>query len=91
MVETISMSPSFATDILPLFRPGDITCMASKGVRLSDALWMCDPTASDGFGDHGNARRVYAALSAGFMPPGHKWSQDHLDTYSTWMTDGFQP
>jgi hypothetical protein len=85
------MSASFSTDVLPLFRPGDITCMAPKGVRLSDAQWMCDPAASDDFGDHSNARRVYAALSAGFMPPGQKWSQDQLDTYSTWMTDGFKP
>jgi hypothetical protein len=43
------------------------------------------------FDDHGNARRVFAALSAGFMPPGNRWPQDWLDTYSNWMTDGFQP
>jgi len=67
------MAAGFAREILPLFRPGDITCMASKGVRLGDA------------------RRVYAALSAGFMPPGQKWSQDQLDIFSTWMTEGFQP
>ena len=85
------MMAGFARDILPMFRPGDITCMASKGVRLGDAQWMCDPAANHGFDDHGNARRVYAALSAGFMPPGQKWSPDQLDTYSTWMTDGFQP
>ena len=25
------------------------------------------------------------------MPPGHKWSQERLDTYSNWISDGFQP
>ena len=85
------MATGFAREILPLFRPGDITCMASKGVRLGDAQWMCDPAGNHGFDDHGNARRVYATLSAGFMPPGQKWSQDQLDIFSSWMTDGFQP
>jgi hypothetical protein len=28
-----------------------------------------EPSANDGFDDHANARRVFAALSAGFMPP----------------------
>ena len=65
--------------------------MSPKGVRLGDASWMCDPAAGDDFADYANARRVFAALSSGFMPPGHKWSQDRLDTYSSWISDGFQP
>ena len=85
------MAAGFVTEILPLFRPGDITCMASKGIRLADAQSMCDPAGNHGFDDHGNARRVYATLSAGFMPPRQKWSQDQLDIFSSWMTDGFQP
>jgi len=85
------MATSFANDILPMFRPGDIACMTPKGIRIADATWMCDPTADQGFDDHGNARRVFAALSAGFMPPGQKWTQDSLDLYSDWMTEGFQP
>jgi hypothetical protein len=52
---------------------------------------MCNAVAGSGFDDHGNARRVFAALSAGFMPSGNRWPQDWLDTYSDWMTDGFQP
>ncbi len=85
------MTTSFADDILPMFRPGDITCMASKGVRLGDPQWMCNPAGNHGFDDYGNARRVYAALSSGFMPPDQKWPQDQLDVFSNWMTDGFQP
>lgn len=85
------MAIQFSADILPLFRPIDSNCMNAKGVHLGDAQWMCDATGNDDFEDHANARRVFAALSSGFMPPGHRWSQDWLDTYSNWMTDGFQP
>lgn len=85
------MTICFTKDILPMFRTGDIGCMTPKGVHIGDAQWMCDPGANHGFPDHGNARRVYAALSRGFMPPDGKWAQDRLDIYSRWMTDGFQP
>jgi hypothetical protein len=85
------MATCYAKDILPMFRPGDIGCMTPKGIHLGDAQWMCDPAANDGFDDHANARRVFAALSAGFMPPGQKCPQDRLDIYSNWMTGGFQP
>ena len=85
------MTTGFAKDILPLFRPGDVRCMTAKGIRLGDAAWMCDAASHHGFGDHGNARRVYAALSAGFMPPGEPWSRDWLELYSAWMNGGFHP
>lgn len=85
------MSTSYAQDILPLFRTGDIHCMATKGVRLGDGKWMCDAAGSDGFDDHGNARRVFAALSGGFMPPDAKWQQSQVDIFSQWISDGFQP
>jgi hypothetical protein len=81
----------YAQDILPKFRPQDIACMTARGVRLGDSQWMCDPSANHGFSDHGNARRVFAALSDGFMPPDVTWSQEWRDTYQRWMTDGFQP
>jgi len=92
----IAMPTCYAKDILPMFRPGDIGCMTPKGIHLGDAPWMCDPAADHGFDDHANARRVFAVLSSGFMPPGRKWPQDWLDIdwldiYSNWMTDGFQP
>ena len=85
------MTTGYAGDILPLFRQIDINCMTPKSVHLGDAQWMCNAVAGSGFDDHGNARRVFAALSAGFMPSGNRWPQDWLDTYSDWMTDGFQP
>ena len=57
------MATSFATDILPLFKPRDIGCMAPRGVLVASANWMCDPAAGNGYPDHGNARRVYSALN----------------------------
>jgi hypothetical protein len=50
------MAKSFATDILPMFKPGDIGCMAPRGILIGSADWMCDPTAGNGYPDHGNAR-----------------------------------
>src|SRR5262245_28668611 len=48
-----------------MFRPVDISCMTPKGVHLGDTQWMCDAAGNHGFDD---PRRVFAALSAGFMP-----------------------
>jgi hypothetical protein len=82
---------SFAVDILPKFRPGDIGCMSPKGIFIGSAEWMCDPAGSDEFADHANARRVYVPLSQGIMPPNRKWPQDWIDLYRSWMADGFNP
>jgi hypothetical protein len=83
------MTISFATDVLPLFRTADINCMAARGVQLGATNWMCDPAAKFGFPDHGNARRVFSALSRGVMPPNGAWSPDRLVIYQQWMSDGF--
>ena len=85
------MATSFANDVLPKFRPGDIGCMTPRGINIGDAPWMCDATPSHGFDDHGNARYVYQALSNGIMPPDGAWPPDWLETFQNWMTDGFQP
>ncbi len=80
---------SFAADILVKFRPGDIGCMAPKGILLGSAEWMCDPAPNFGFADHGNARHVFDVLERGVMPPGQKWPPDWLQQYQQWMTSGF--
>jgi hypothetical protein len=85
------MAASFATDILPLFKPGDIGCMAPRGVLIGSAEWMCDPAAGDGFADHGNARRVHSALTRGIMPPNRPWPQQSVEIFEGWMADGFNP
>jgi hypothetical protein len=84
------MSVTYSNDIRPKFRPGDVACMTPRGVKIGDANWMCDAAAGNGFDDHGNARRVYSAVSEGFMPPDEAWPQDWLQVYQTWMDEGFQ-
>jgi hypothetical protein len=84
-------APSFAADIRPKFRPGDINCMARKGVALSDPSWMCDAAGGDGYADHANARRVFDQLSQGLMPPDQAWSDDWVAAYGAWMSGGFLP
>jgi len=83
------MAKTFLSDILPLFRSGDIACMTPTGVRLGDVDWMCDAQPARGFADHGNARSVFAVLSRGSMPPDGRWSPSRLQTYEQWMQDGF--
>ena len=83
------MAKTFTTDVLTMFRSGDISCMTRFGVKLGDADWMCDPHSGNGFNDHGNARRVFAFLSRGSMPPDGAWSESQLQTYDQWMRDGF--
>jgi hypothetical protein len=82
-------APTYGADIEPLFRPFDVTCMTRRHIRLADATWMCDPAASFGFPDHGNARHVYQRLSDQSMPPDGPWSSDMLATYLSWMDSGF--
>jgi hypothetical protein len=83
------MAICYTVDILPLFRAGDITCMAAKGIDLGSTTWMCDATGKFGFPDHGNARRVFSALSRGIMPPDGAWPKDRLTIYQQWMDEGF--
>ncbi len=83
------MATTFTSNVLPLFRSGDIACMTPMGVKLGDADWMCDPGPAHGFPDHGNARIVFAALSRRSMPPDHPWPPSQLDAYDQWMRDGF--
>jgi hypothetical protein len=73
------MPLSFATNIRPLFRDGDIRCMAPAGVHLGDPAWMCVPA---------NAQHVYAAVSAGKMPPDAPWPADQVSVFKNWMDAG---
>jgi hypothetical protein len=74
------MALSFATDIRPLFRDGDIQCMGRAGVHLDDPAWMCLPA---------NAQSVYDQVSAGAMPPDVPWSKDHISLFKKWMDAGY--
>ena len=89
------MSVSFASDILPLFRTNDVSCMARYGVSLNDYTYMSDPAGDDTFADHANARHVNAHLTGDETPRmpmgGPYWSSTQLALFAQWMTDGFLP
>jgi hypothetical protein len=74
------MAISFAADIRPLFRDGDIKCMRKGGVKLDDAAWMCVPD---------NAKLVYGSVSAGTMPPDAPWAADRVSLFKSWMDAGY--
>lgn len=82
---------TFAKDILPKFRAEDIGCMRAMGVRLGDPNWMTDPGGDTDFPDYANARRVFAQLETGHMPPDSAWPSDWLAAYRAWMSEGFAP
>jgi hypothetical protein len=73
------MALSYANDIRPLFRNGDIQCMAPMGVLLDDPTWMCVQV---------NAQTVYGQVSTGSMPPDAPWSQDRITLFKNWMDEG---
>jgi hypothetical protein len=74
------MALSFAKDIRPLFRDGDVKCMAPAGVRLDDPAWMCVAA---------NAQTVYHAVSTGAMPPDAPWTEERVKMFKSWMDEGF--
>jgi hypothetical protein len=73
------MSLSFAKDIRPLFRDGDIECMEPSRVKLDDPVWMCVPA---------NAQSVYKEVAAGTMPPDDPWPPDRVSLFKKWMDAG---
>jgi hypothetical protein len=81
------MPASFAKDILPLFRPIDIEHMKAYDVSLDDYACM-----SDSSNNYQNAQGVLKTLTTKRMPPGGPfWTQDQLDLFGRWMTDGYRP
>ena len=74
------MAVSFAADIRPLFREGDIECMKPAGVHLDDAAWMSV---------HANAQRVLHAVSSGKMPPDSPWPKERVALLQQWIDGGY--
>lgn len=85
------MPLTFAGIIAPLFRQGDIKCMAKAGVLLSDPNYMCDAAGNPDYPDHANARSVFEQLSTKNMPPDQPWPDANIALFNQWMTDGFNP
>jgi hypothetical protein len=73
------MALSFAADIRPLFRDGDVACMKPAGVLLDDAAWMCVAT---------NAGKVLHAVASGKMPPDAPWGAERVAVFKEWMDAG---
>ena len=73
------MSLSFAKDIRPLFRDGDIECMEPSGIKLDDPAWMCISA---------NAQSVYKEVAAGTMPPDEPWPPERVSLFKKWMDAG---
>jgi hypothetical protein len=73
------MALSFATDIRPLFREGDVACMNNVGVELDDPAWMCVAA---------NAQSVYGAVAGGTMPPDAPWPAERVALFKSWMDAG---
>jgi hypothetical protein len=84
------MAVSFATDIRPMFRAVDINCMTMHAVFLDDYSYMSDPA-----GGHSKAERVRDFLTGVQTPrmpkDGPYWTQEMLDLFSKWMSDGYRP
>jgi hypothetical protein len=73
------MAVSFAVDIRPLFRDGDIECMKSAGVYLDELAWMSVPA---------NAQSVLHAVSSGAMPPDDPWPKERVALLQKWIDAG---
>jgi len=61
-------TPSFAADIVPLFRSADVQCMTQRGVKLADFQYMSDATGDADSPDHANARHVLARVTGQELP-----------------------
>jgi hypothetical protein len=74
------MALSFAKDIRPCFRDGDVKCMGRAGVMLDDPAWMCVPA---------NAQSVYEQVASGHMPPDAPWPADRVSLFKQWIDAGY--
>jgi hypothetical protein len=70
---------SYATDIRPLIRDGDIECMKDFGFDLGK------------LGDvRSNASHIYDRLAEKTMPEDGPWSDENIAKFKQWMDDGMQ-
>jgi hypothetical protein len=70
-----------------MFRKVDIDHMNVHGVHLDDYQYM-----SNSANNYANAQAVLDSLARQTMPPGGPfWTQQQLDLYEKWRTDGYRP
>jgi hypothetical protein len=72
-------SPSFASDIKPLFRESDRASMK----RAFD-LWSYDDVVA-------HAQAIAARLKDGSMPCDGRWPDDRVALFERWVKDGSAP
>ncbi len=70
---------SFARDIRPLFRDGDIRSMQ----------FAFDLASYEELRTHGEA--IYAALAAGQMPCDSAWPEEDVQRFRSWLDTGTLP
>jgi hypothetical protein len=68
--------PSFARDILPLFREDDVVAME----------YLFDLTSYEDVCAHAEA--IHARIADGTMPCDEEWSQEWLDLFRAWIDEG---
>ncbi len=71
------MALSFATDIRPLFRQGDIDCMKDFGFDLGE---LADVRM--------NAASIHERLADKTMPEDGPWSDADIAKFQQWIDDG---
>jgi hypothetical protein len=70
------VDPSFAKDIMPLFREKDRSSMRNRF-----DLWSCRDVRDNG-------AAILEALRAGTMPCDGTWSSDKVDRFARWIGSG---
>jgi len=78
--EASGTAPGFKKDILPLFRPLDISSMKDYGIDLSsyDSVRR-------------KAEDIYQQLSSKEMPCDKPWPESNIELFKSWKDSGMQP
>ena len=74
-----AQSPSFETDIKPLFREGD-----RRSMEFAFDLWSYDDVSQ-------NADAILGRLRNGSMPCDGAWPDDQVERFQAWIESGKQP
>jgi len=75
-VASVDHSPSFASDIKPLFRPGD-----REAMEFALDLWSYDDVSE-------NADTILDRLQDGSMPCDGAWPAERVEVFERWIESG---
>src|SRR6185436_11035329 len=71
-------NPTWYGNIRQMFNTQDVAHMSSQGLNLTSY----DTVVA-------SAGAIYGQVAAGTMPPGQPWSQDMVQTFLNWMSNGY--